>query len=276
MAVGIGGALVAALLYGAATIVQAIGVRRAAQADGASLLQRGWAGRWYAIGLAMDGLGFLASFLALRTLPLFVVESTIASSVAVTAVLAVLVLHVRFGRGQVVALCGIGAGLALLALSATEGSARRLSTSGGWVLLAFAALSALVLAAGLARTRWSAVVLACASGLGFAGVGIGTRVLVFPRTWWHLIGSPVGWAIVAYGVVAVVAYALALERGAVTTTAALTFAIETIIPSAIGLALLDDRARQGFAPLAGVGFVAALAGCIALARYAELDPGQRG
>ena len=83
---GLLGAFAAAVLYGAATVLQAAGVRSLRLVPaGAPLPARLWAGRLYAVGLALDGLGFLASIAALRTLPLFVVQSAIASSVAVTA-----------------------------------------------------------------------------------------------------------------------------------------------------------------------------------------------
>ena len=45
----------------------------------------------------------------------------------------------------------------------------------------------------------------------------------------------------AYAAVALVCYGLALDRGSVTTTAAVTFAVETVVPSAIGLVLLHDQ-----------------------------------
>ena len=92
-------------------MLQAVGVRRAgALPAGTPLLARVRAGWPYAAGLALDGLGFLASVAALRTLPLFLVESAVAASVAVTAALSVLVLHVRLGATEVVALVAIGAG----------------------------------------------------------------------------------------------------------------------------------------------------------------------
>ena len=77
---------------------------------------------------------------ALRTLPLFLVESAVAASVAVTAVLSVLVLHVRLGATEVVALVAIGAGLTGLALTAAEGPAVRPGPSATWWLLAAAVL----------------------------------------------------------------------------------------------------------------------------------------
>ena len=99
MLTGLLGAFAAAILYGAATVLQAAGVRSLRLVPaGASLPARLWAGRLYAVGLALDGLGFLASIAALRTLPLFVVQSAIASSVAVTALLAVAFLGARLER----------------------------------------------------------------------------------------------------------------------------------------------------------------------------------
>jgi hypothetical protein len=121
---GLLGALLAALAYGAATVLQAVGVRRAAALPpGTPWRGRGRAGRPYAVGLALDGIGFLASVAALRTLPPFLVESAVASSVAVTAVLSVVVLGVRLGAAEVVALLVVVAGLTGLALTAAAGPA---------------------------------------------------------------------------------------------------------------------------------------------------------
>ena len=88
------GAVCAAIAYGGATILQAIAVGRlAALPAGSSWGRRIRAGWLYGLGLVCDFLGFLMSALALHSLPLFLVESTVASSVAVTTVLAVIVLH---------------------------------------------------------------------------------------------------------------------------------------------------------------------------------------
>ena len=94
MLIGLLSAFAAALAYGAATILQAIGVRRLAAAE-PHWRARARAGWPYAAGLGLDLVGFAVSVIALRTLPLFLVESAVASSVAVTAVLSVLVLGVR-------------------------------------------------------------------------------------------------------------------------------------------------------------------------------------
>ena len=269
MVVGLGGAFAAALLYGVGTVLQAVGVRRVAAADGRGLRARVLAGRLYAVGLLLDALGFLASLAALRTLPLFVVESAVASSVAVTAVLAVAFLGVRLRRGEVLALAAVGAGLVLLAVSATPGAARPLTATGTALLLAGLVPTVAVGVAGL----WTSgghghVWLAVAAGLGFGGTGIAARVLVWPAHWWLVAASPVAWALVGYAAVALVAYALALARGAVTTVAALTFTVETVVPAVVGLAWLGDQVRPGWAVPAAAAFVLTLAGCVRLAGHA--------
>lgn len=270
----IAGAVLAAIAYGAATILQAIGVRRLRGVPaGAPVAVRCRAGGPYAVGLALDGAGFLLSFAALRSLPLFLVESMLASSVGVTAVLAVLVLDIRLAAREVIALAGAGTGLVLLAISAHAGAGRALGVRGGWLLVAGAALVALIFAAGLAdrQASRSSTTLAVAGGLGFGLTGIVARVLRPADPWWQTVGRPELWALVVAGAIAIVAYGFALDRGRTTTVAAITFAVETVIPAAVGLALLGDEVRPGFAVVASLGFVVTLGGCLALAGRAEVD-----
>lgn len=267
------GAFVAALCYGAATVVQAIGVRRVAASTATTWWGKARDGRLYAVGLALDAAGFLASAAALHDLPLFLVEAAVASSVGVTALLAVIVLHDRLSRREVVVLCVLGAGLVLLALGARSGPAGRVPDHLGWWLLGAAALPVACLVAGLAarrRTR-SAVLLAVASGLGFGGVGVAARVLVVADPWWHSAADVVVWALLVHGVLAMAAFAVALDRGAVTTVAAVTFVVETVVPAGVGLAVLGDGVRSGWAVPTVVGFVATVAGSVLLARHAEVE-----
>lgn len=271
MSFGLAGALFAALAYGAATVLQALGVRRFADVPaGTSWAARLWVGRLYAAGLAVDGAGFLASVLALRTLPLFVVESAVASSVAVTAVLSAVVLKQRLSRREIAALVVIGIGLVALASSAREGSASRPAHLGA-VLLASVLIVALVLAAGWRSQRHGVALLSVAAGLGFGGLGIAARVLVLPAVWWHVVTDPALIALVAHGILSTTAYALALERGKATTVAAVTVTIETVVPALVGLAWLGDGVRHGsgWVVVAVLAFAATVGGSIALAGRAE-------
>jgi hypothetical protein len=98
---------------------------------------------------------------------------------------------------------------------------------------------------------------------------VAARLLRVPSPLTGLLHDPLAWALVLYSVVALLAYGAALARGSVTTTAAVTFTVETVVPAAIGLALLGDRTRPGLAPVAVAGFVLALGGCVRLARHAD-------
>ena len=127
---------------------------------------------------------------------------------------------------------------------------------------------ALIGAAGL-RLRGSAatVLLGLSAGLGFAITAIASRSLRIPHPWWKLIGSPATWAIVAGGAIGMLLFALALQRVAVTTVTALVLSAETVVPSAIGLALLGDTIRPGFVAVAVAGLLLALASAALLARF---------
>jgi drug/metabolite transporter (DMT)-like permease len=222
----------------------------------------------YLAGIGLDLLGFLASIAALRTLPLFFVEATIASSIGVTVLLAVVVLDVRLQRREILALAGLGIGLLLLAVSAKAETAHPLARAGQWALLAgVAAVFLLGIVSARSTSRKAAPSLAIGAGLGFAGLGIAARALVVPHPVWRLLEEPLVWAVVGYGVAGMLLFATALQRGSVTTATALTFAMETVIPSVVGLGFLGDSPRSGYAVVAAAGFVLTLAGAIALARY---------
>ena len=89
-------AIVAALLYGIAAVMQAIAVRAASNksAEDASggvdpgLVVR-LLGQWrFVVSMGLDVLGFVAQLVALRRLPLFAVQAIVAANLAVTAVVA--------------------------------------------------------------------------------------------------------------------------------------------------------------------------------------------
>lgn len=270
------GAFLAAIAYGGATIFQAIGVARlsALPAD-PQWRSRLPGGSIYLCGLLLDLLGFFLSATALRRLPLFLVESAVASSVAITAVLAVFFLGVHLHRTEIIALGGVGVGLALLAISAKEGPPRHVGHLAGWLLLLAAVVIALLLAVGwraVPDLGTSATVLALAAGAGFGLMGVAARILIIPDQWWQIGTEPTLWALVAHGLLASIAYGLALSRGRTTTVAAVTFATETVLPAIIGLSLLGDGVRHHLWIVATVGFVVTLGSCITLARRAEPEP----
>src|SRR5207248_2093308 len=128
--------------------------------------------------------------------------------------------------------------------------------------------------AGLARliAQWRYVAGLAFDLVGFFAAVVALRLLplfVVQAAVASSVGVPLLYAIVAYGALATLLYAGALQRSPVTTVAAVTFSVETVLPAAVGLAVLGDRARAGMAPVAGVGFTLTVLASIALARFAE-------
>ncbi len=265
-------AFAAALAYGSASILQAIGARRAAAAG--STLSGLAAQPIYYLGLALDGAGFVGAVVALHFLPLFLVQAVTASSVLVTAALATLVLGARLGRGGMLALGTAVLGLVLLALSAQAEEAVALPSVWQWVVLGGLAPIAL-LGWWASRNRRPAVV-ALAAGLAFAVVAISARSLDLPDPLWHVLGDPLLWSVAAGGIVGTLLFAVAVQIGEVTRISAITFTSETVLPAAVGLLFLGDEVRTGFGPVAALGFVLAVGGAIALSRFAEPQTAPQG
>jgi len=273
MSWGLLGALLAALCYGVSSVLQAVAASRTettAALDPRLLLRL--SKQWpFIAAMGIDAVGFVASILALRTLPLFLVESAIAGSVGVTAVLAARFLHLHLGRGERAALVALCAGLVLLAVSAQAEPALATSRRSQWLLLAGALLIvALAAASGRFLGGRAGAGLAAVAGLSFGGLGFASRTLVVPDPLLGLVREPTFWAVLAYGGLGVLLFSAALQRGSVTTSVALAFGIETTVPALAGLLLLGDRARPGFAAVAVAGFALALGGSLMLAKYAEV------
>ncbi len=118
-------AVACAICYGVGSVLEQVGARRGAAATSIDprLFLRLGRELPYVAGLGLDALGWALSLLALRTLPLFLVQSAVASSIAVTALMAWLILHIRLVWRQGVAIAVIVFGLVLLAVAAAPDSA---------------------------------------------------------------------------------------------------------------------------------------------------------
>jgi drug/metabolite transporter (DMT)-like permease len=267
MVLGMACALFAALGYGSASVLQSVAARKAESSPGLDprLLVRLAGSVPYVSGLGLDLAAFVASLVALRTLPLFFVQSAVTASVGVTAVIAATI-GVRLRGREITSLVVLGAGLLLLAASAQPDQGTPLSLGVRWGLLSCVVIlgAAGVLAARRSH-RSSAQALAVLAGLAFTVVAVTARSLTVPSPLWRLLADPGLWAILALGALGMLFFTTALQRGSVTSATALTFAVETIVPAGIGLAFLGDTTRPGFAAVAAVGFVLTIAGAMALA-----------
>jgi hypothetical protein len=287
MPVGLACAVGTSLCYGLGSVLQAAAASAAVPSRDLDprlllTLARGWR---YPVGLALDAAGFVLSLVALRTLPLYVVQSVAASFLAVTAVVGIPVLGLRMRRRETCALLAVVLGLTLVGLSAAPESAHVLGTRAGWLVVGVAV--ALVLLAGpLVRltARRSAWVLGSIAGLSFGVVSVAGRALSAPlgtdlaRDLHLLARAPATYAVLVATPLALVAYATALQRGTVVQATAPLVVGETVLPALAGLAFLGDHARPGWGTVALVGFVVAVGSSVLLAQFGEVatPPTARG
>lgn len=118
-----------------------------------------------------------------------------------------------------------------------------------------------------AYARGGALLLALLAGLGFSAAALGARAAHLGETpWLTTLENPLTWAVVSSGVAGAVMYARALERGSVGPATATLWVVEVIVPGGVGVAVLGDAVRDGWAVPALVGVACAVAGALALAQ----------
>ena len=244
---------------------------------GASVLQsRGALGRgsarelarspFYLAGLGLDGVGWVLTLVALRDLPVYVVQAVLASSLAFTVVIAWLWLKTRLRARDVTA---IGALAVALGVVGVAGSQQQAPPLGGAVVvtltLAGVIVTVLVVGALVMPRRTSSATLAVLSGLAYSGTALAARAVQVRSPLWHTLASPLPWLVAATGIAGTVAYAASLERGAVGPATALLWAVEVVVPTVVAIPLLGDGVRAGWlVPLiVAVAVVVAASGVLA-------------
>lgn len=273
MLLGLTTALVATVCFGFGAVFQARGARSAPRADRVragllAALARSWQ---FLLGTLLDIVGFVLSIVALRTLPLFLVQAVTNASLAVTAVAAVRLLGARLRRGDLAGLFAVVVGLTLLALGSGREGRDHAPPAFHWALLA---TTAVMLLATLLLVRREGN--AAAAGLGLlAGAGFGVTSLAVrvldasgPLS---VLTDPAAYALAVGGLGGYLAYALALQRGTVTAATAAGTVTETFGPALVGVAALGDAARPGFEWCALTGFAVAVGGTFVLSRFGELE-----
>jgi hypothetical protein len=91
------------------------------------------------------------------------------------------------------------------------------------------------------------------SGLSDGGMALCARAL-HHDTVTGFITDPLAIALIPFTIIGIVAFAASLQRGAVAIALACQQAAITVIPSIIGLIVLGDKARHGFAVVTYAGF----------------------
>ena len=245
-------AICGAFGYAAASILQAVGARRSTGTV------RTLGHPLYLIGTACDVLAWAGSMIALRELAVYLVESVLAGSLAVTVVAARLFLKSRLRKRDVAATVVSVAALTVLAMSA--GPQESVAASNGtWLWFCVAALATAVIGWGSAKIGSPGVVAAVA-GLSFGGAALAVRALSLPAQPMEHVGAtalavvtePLIAALVTFAATGMLLYTHALQHGQVGPVTAVLWIAEVIAPSAVALVLLGDTVRPGWELAAAV------------------------
>lgn len=276
MLLGLSSALAAAVVFGGASILQATGSRRVAGAESQPTDRGSGLGLGVAVALLrqptfvgallLNVLGFLLHLVAVRTVPLFLAQTGIAASLAVTALLAVRIFHDRLSAIEWAAVGAVCAGLVLLTAASGEAGDQRATTGltlGSYVVVV--AMVALGLVAGRAQGPVAAAVLSTLAGLGFATTAVVARLL--PTLGWSVLAEPVAYALPMAGALAFLLYSLALQRSSVTLATTPMIVLQTGLPAVAGLAVLGDAVRPGWTAALVAGGALTLVAAAVLVRF---------
>jgi drug/metabolite transporter (DMT)-like permease len=219
----------------------------------------------YLGGLVVDGLGWASTVVALRYLPVFVVQALLGGAIALTAVGAHLVYGLTLRRVDRLACGACVAGLALVAASAGPERPAEPSWSATLALIVVAIMLVVgLVAAWPAEVAWP---LALVAGLGFGASSVAVRAVHLsvdddPLT---LFEAPPIYLVVVFGSLGLVAYSRALVRGSVARVTAILLVTEVTVPGVAGIILLGDSVRRGWWGVMVAGLVVAVAGVVVLA-----------
>lgn len=268
MVVVFGAALVAASLYGVGAVLQASGTRSASHQAASrfpflAILRQ----RTYLAGLGCDFIAWILTVYSLQRFPLFAVQAIVASSLAVTVVIAHFAMHAPLRRADAVAIGLTIAGLILIGMAADVGQAKSPSRRIGLAVLVGAAVLAVI---SQGTRRISAFVSATVAGMSFAGGMLSARATHLDQGVAKLVGEPLTWAVLGYGLVGLISYTRALELGHVGSVTACVWTTEIIVSTVFGRLVLHDDVRSGWRWVALLGLALALASTVALARSPAL------
>ena len=267
MALGLSAALCAAVLFGLAAVLQARAVRRVSAPDAGRILLRLLGEPLFLASIGLSLCGFALHLIAVRTIPLYLAQAGIAGSLAVTALLAVVLIHEQLTSADWAAVVAITLGLALLAIASGDiGDDDPPTGFSLWLYVSIAVIAVLAVAAGRSTSRYVPSALGVLAGLGFACSGLAARVLpgLTPA---ELVSSPAAYALPLSGGLAYAIYSFALRRGSVTEATGPMIVFQTVTPALVGVWLLGDEVRAGWAAVAVVGFVMTAVAAVALARF---------
>ena len=259
-------------MYGVANLLQSIAAANTAARDNLDvrLLMRLAQHRTYVLGLVCQVLGFILAFLARRDLPLFLVQSSVAAGLGVTAVLGVLVLKWKLPKAEILLLVLLCAGLAGLVVAAEPHPSRQLGIGGIiGLLITLAAVGGGGVFVAKLRGVPGSVALGSLAGIAFGAAAVASRPLANVHSLDRFVSDPLLYLLVAHSLVGQLLLGLAMQRGSTTAAVAAMDAAAAVPAAIVGLLFLGDEIAHGREWLAGLGFLVTLATVIGLTFFAE-------
>jgi drug/metabolite transporter (DMT)-like permease len=260
-------ALVAALLFALGTVLQQrAGLEAPSEGASSGLLLRMAKRPVWLLGIAADGLGFVAQAVALGIGRLAVVQPLLIASVVFALPLGARLSGQRIRRADVGAAALVVAALAAFLLIAEPSGGSDDAPLDEWLLaggVCAAVCVPLVLLGRAGPPSRRAAMLGTATGVLFALSAALTKVVVDELgdgvlevlTDWHL------YALVAVGYASMTLNQMALNTGSLAPAVATSLAFDPITSVVLGVTLLNESLHT--TPLEGVGTAAALAAALA-------------
>ena len=258
---GLGSAILAAVLFGFGAVLQARAVRGEPQPIDSlgEFVRAAVRNRLIILVVATYLAGFALHAVSIWFLPLYLAQAAVALSLPVTALSAGWVRE-RLTGIDWAAVLAIVAGLVLVGLGSGEPGPGR--SSALFAAILWAGVLALA-AAGLLGRVSSGAALGTVAGLGYAGSAVAVRGVDVP------LDAPVvaaALAVPAFGLLAFWLYSLALDRAAVASASGPLVVGQTLVPALVGIWALGDSVRDGWWSGVALGMAAAVGGAVLLSR----------
>ncbi|AXT84656.1 hypothetical protein C6I20_05240 [Aeromicrobium sp. A1-2] len=251
MLTGIVAAVLAALGYGVATVLQSQAVAPAGT-PGRVL------GRLFAVGVVVDGASWLVSLAAFRHLSLAAAQAVLASSVAVTAVIVESGSRTRVARRTWVAGGLFVLGSTLIASAAGPVTARHVTLAS--LGLAAAVLAVVGLLTARAYRNGSAMLLSVLAGAAFTGTAVYGGLLQLSMHMSFAALFDVG-LVLGFSGLGLLAFARALTQGFEARVAAVMWTTELVLAVVAGVLVLGDPLHPMSSVAALIGVGAAVVAC---------------
>lgn len=258
---------IGAICYGTATVLEQVGVKNKKNIQSINPFRllstiKQWT---YSIGLTLDLAGWILFLFAVRSLPLFLVQSFIALSIVVSALIDRYWLKHTISYGEKIAIVLVVIGVVLLSLAAKQGAASETSSLFKFALIISPAVVAVIAAilVKLRKTWINTTSIAVLAGLAFGATSIITRIIIFTQIDKQLTEFLLVVSLLINGALALILLSIALQREKVNRVNSIVLGSEVIVPSIVGLVFLGDGVRDGLWLLLVIGLIMVFIGTLA-------------